>query len=267
MRGFAGHQTIDDGVSRAFDEDLGGFQVGVDRRFSLPSGDLYVGGFGGYLSASRDFHASRDSQDGGTGETQGLSLGAYATWIEPHGWYVDGVLKYSQYWNSFRTRTLFGRLSTGDYTIPAFGGSVEVGKRFDLAAGRYFIEPQAELGGLWAEGASYQASTGLHINGDDQTSLRGRLGVRVGIHFDLPGHRAVEPYVRASVIEEVLADSVITTNSARFRPDLSGTAGRFGVGVAARLGQSTSLYGEYEYATSDQVESPWSVNLGFRWEW
>ncbi len=101
-RGFGGSQTIDNGISRVFDEDFGGFQIGLDRRFSLPEGDLYVGGFGGYLYASRDFH------DGGDGSTQGLSLGVYGTWIEPHGWYVDAVLKYSQYWNSFRTRTLFG---------------------------------------------------------------------------------------------------------------------------------------------------------------
>lgn len=276
-RGFGGSQTIDNGASRPFDQNLGGFLLGLDRRLDWNGAQLYLGGFAGYLYASRDF-GNDDSigsidglrlanNDDGSGTTNGLSVGAYATWIEPHGWYADLVLKYSEYWNDFSTHTLFGRPSTGSYAIPAFGGSLEFGRRIDFAASRFFVEPQAQLEGLWAGGPNYQTSIGLRVNGESQSSVRGRLGLRAGLHLDLPRGRALEPYVKASVIQEFLGENDISTNSAHFKTDLSGTTGRFGVGVAARLSRSISLYGEYDYATSNAIEEPWAVNLGFRWEW
>jgi len=260
-RGFGQGEEIDNGVSRVFNQDLGGFLVGIDRRFRLGSSDLYLGGFGGYLYASRDFH------DNGSGTTHGLSLGGYLTWIEQHGWYADLVLKFSQYWNDFLTETLFGRLSTGGYNTSAFGGSLEVGKRFDLAEGRFFIEPQAQLAGMASSDVQYQASTGLQVDGESQSSFRGRLGIRAGVHINLSSDHVLEPYLRASAIEEVLGKNTITTNSAHFDSDLSGTTGQFGVGITAWLGKSTSLYGEYDYATSDAIREPWAASIGFRWEW
>jgi outer membrane autotransporter protein len=95
-------------------------------------------------------------------------------------------------WNYFKTPTSNGSLSTGDYDIPAVGGSFEFGKRFDFADRRFFIEPQAQLASVWENGMDYAASNGLRVHGDDQTSLQGRLGGRVGLHFELSQGRVVE---------------------------------------------------------------------------
>jgi outer membrane autotransporter protein len=166
MRGFGNGMRINNDVSRRFDQNVGGFQIGVDKRFgSLWSGDVYLGVFGGYMGASRDF------RDGGDGTSNALSLAAYATWIHPQGWYVDIVGKYTHMWNHFSTPTLEGSVSTADYNISTVGGSVEVGKRFDFADHRFFIEPQAQLAGVWEDGMDYTASNGLRVHGDHQTSL------------------------------------------------------------------------------------------------
>jgi len=64
------------------------------------------------------------------------------------------VGKYTQMWNYFNTSTS-GEIvstSTGYYNIPAVGGSLEVGKRFEFAGGCFFIEPQAQLAGVWEDG-------------------------------------------------------------------------------------------------------------------
>jgi len=90
VRGFGNGMHINDQVSRAFDQTTGGFQLGADKRFEALHGDLYLGGFLGYFNASRDF------LDGGNGSTNALSVGAYATWLNPTGWYADLVLKYTQ---------------------------------------------------------------------------------------------------------------------------------------------------------------------------
>ena len=262
VRGFGSGMRINNDASRVFDQNVGGFQIGADKRFgSLWGGDVYLGVFGGYIYASRDF------RDGGDGSTNALSLGGYATWIHPKGWYVDMVGKYTQMWNYFNTPTLEGSISTGYYNIPTFGGSLEIGKRFEFASGRFFIEPEAQLAGVWENGMNYTASDGLRVHGDDQTSLRGRLGGRVGMHFDLAQGRAIEPYVRAEAIEEFLTGNTVTTDSTSFDSHLSGTTGRFGGGLTARISQSFYIYGEYDYLTGDHIEQPWSVDAGLRWQW
>jgi outer membrane autotransporter protein len=133
MRGFGNGMHINDQVSRAFDQTVGGFQIGGDKHFSAFRGDLYIGGFLGYYYASRDF------LDGGDGTTNAFSLGAYATWIHRQSWYADMVVKYTQLWNDFNTPTLGegGMVSTANYSIPTFGGSLEVGRRWDV--GKLFL--------------------------------------------------------------------------------------------------------------------------------
>jgi outer membrane autotransporter protein len=99
----------------------------------------------------------------------------------------------------------------------------------DFAGERFFIEPQAQLAGVWAGGMDYTASNGLHVHGDDQTSLQGRLGGRLGIHFEPLQGWMTEPYAKAEVIEEFLTGDSVITNSTTFESNLSGTVGRFEV--------------------------------------
>src|SRR4029077_11927594 len=120
VNGFGNGMHINDQASRAYDQNTGGFQLGADKRFTALQGDLYLGGFLSYFDASRDF------LDGGQGSTNALSFGAYATWFNPKGWYADLVVKYSQLWNSFDTPLSGGSTSTGFYSIPSLGGSLEV---------------------------------------------------------------------------------------------------------------------------------------------
>jgi outer membrane autotransporter protein len=262
IRGFGSGTRINNDVSRVFNQNVGGVQIGADKRFgSLWSGNVYLGVFGGYIYASRDF------MDGGEGNTNAFSLGAYTTWIHPQGWYADAVLKYTQMWNFFTTPNLEGSVSTGNYNIPTIGGSFEAGRRFDFAGGRLFIEPQAQLAGVWAGGMDYTASNGLRVQGDDQTSLQGRLGGRFGMHFEFSQGWTIEPYAKAEVIQEFLTGDTVMTNSTAFDSNLSGTVGRFGGGLTLKVSQSGYLYGEYDYATGDHFQQPWSVSAGLRWQW
>lgn len=55
VRGFGSGSHINNQVSRAFDQNLGGFQIGADKHLVTNCGDLYVGGFLSYFYVSRDF--------------------------------------------------------------------------------------------------------------------------------------------------------------------------------------------------------------------
>ena len=259
VRGFGNGMHINDQVSRAYDQNTGGFQLGADKRFAAFQGDLYLGGFLSYFDASRDF------LDGGQGSTNALSFGAYATWFNSTGWYADLVVKYSQLWNSFDTPLSGGSTSTGFYSIPSLGGSLEVGKRFNF--GRFFVEPEAQLAGAWAAGYSYQATNGLMIDGSDQFSLRGQVGLRGGVHFTLGNGVEIEPYLKIAVLHEFLTGDRITLDESTFYPTLSGTLVDAAAGISAKLNQSVYLYGEYDYANGDNIREPWAVNAGIRWEW
>jgi outer membrane autotransporter protein len=259
IRGFGNGMHITDEASRPFDQNTGGFQLGADMRFDAFHGNLYVGGFLSYFNASRDF------LDGGNGSTNALSLGTYATWLNPEGWYADLVLKYTQLWNYFNTPASDGSITTAQYSVPALGGSLEIGKRFNL--GEFFIEPEAQLAGVWEGGNNYSTSNGLTVGSFNQYSLRGRLGVRAGMHFALSGGMALEPYLKVSAVHEFLTGDQITLNDTPFFPTVSGTMVDAAAGISARLNQSFYLYGEYDYANGDRIRQPWAVNLGVRWQW
>jgi outer membrane autotransporter protein len=268
FRGFGSGSHIDDQVSRSFHQNLGGFQIGADKRLVTHYGDLYLGGFVGYFYAHRDFQNPQPINDA-TGTTNAFSLGAYSTLIHPSGFYADLVVKYTQLWNDFDAPNFLstlglGSTSTANYSIPTFGASLQIGKRWDF--GHFFVEPQGQIEGAWADSTSYTVSTGLRVNADSQTSLRGRLGLRAGYHIDC-GSKAFEPYAKVSVINEFLGGDRITTNQTTFFPTLSGVGIQAAGGVTARITDSAYLYGEYDYANSDKLRIPWAVDAGFRWVW
>src|SRR5258708_36758883 len=120
VRGFGNGMHINDQASRAFDQNTGGFQLGADKRFAAFQGDLYLGGFLSYFDASRNF------LDCGEGSTNALSVGGYATWVNPKGLYADLLVKYSQRWNYFDTTFTGGAISTGFYIIPSLDGLLEL---------------------------------------------------------------------------------------------------------------------------------------------
>jgi outer membrane autotransporter protein len=268
VRGFGSGSHINDQVSRSFDQNLGGFQIGADKRLVTHYGDLYLGGFAGYFYAHRDFQNQPFNEDA-TGTTSAFSLGAYGTLIHPSGFYADLVVKYTQLWNDFDAPNVLSSLglgpsATANYSIPTFGASLEIGKRWDF--GHFFLEPQGQIEGAWAGGTDYTVSTGLRVNADSQTSLRGRLGVRAGFHFDW-GSRAFEPYAKVSVTNEFLGGDRVTTDQTSFSPTLSGVGIQAAGGVTARLSDSIYLYGEYDYANSDKIRIAWAVDAGLRFEW
>ena len=61
--------------------------------------------------------------------------------------------------------------------------------------------------------------------------------------------------------------NLVRTDSTDFNPSLSGTSGRFGAGVTARISRSIYLYGEYDYLTGDHLQQPWAVDVGLRFQW
>ncbi len=264
VRAFGNRMQINNQVSPAFNQNSGGIQTGFDRGFNAVwNGHINLGAFTDYLYAARQFHQNA------SGTTQSMSLGVYATWLHPAGWYADIVGKYSQYWNDFQATTSNGLPSNANYRVPALGGSFEAGKKFTIPGkiNNFFIEPQLQLATVWVDASQYRAGNGLQVHGGSQTSLEGRLGLRTGVEVPLNNHRVLEPYLQAAVLQEFNKYNTITTNTTSFQTHLPQTIKRLGAGVASKLGEKMVLYGEYYYSVGTNFREPVSLDLGLRVSW
>jgi outer membrane autotransporter protein len=264
VRPYANHMIINNQASRSFDQSAGGFDMGVDKSFhKVAGGELNAGVFAGYLNAAQNFHQNN------SGTVQGLSLGGYATWFHPEGWYVDAVAKYFQLWNNFHAQSSVGTSSTANYSVPSVGGSLEMGKRFNfLKRGQtFFVEPQLQFRTADIQGMNYAASNALLISGENQTSFQGRIGSQVGMHFELSHHRMVEPYLQASFIEELSGQNTVTTNAIAFNTKIPPSVGQFGAGASMQVSRRAYAYGEYDYAFGRGFHEPVALSAGVRVVW
>jgi outer membrane autotransporter protein len=261
---YGNRMIINNQASRQFDQNSGGFDLGIDRQFNtLRGGALYVGMFAGYLNADDNFHQSS------SGSAQGFSLGAYATWLHAKGWYVDAVAKYFHLWNDFHAYTSSGNDSSANYSVPAAGASLELGKRFNLDYAKkfFYIEPQAQLQAGYIQGMNYAASNGLLVAGDNQFSTLARIGSRVGMHIEFSKQKILEPYLQASVLQQLSGNNNISTNSTPFTTVLPSTAGQLGAGASMQILSHAYAYGEYDYVFAKGFHEPVALSAGIRWVW
>lgn len=194
---------------------VGGYDVGHETS----SGAWMIGAMGGYVASNLDFDNSTTDVDYRTG-----LVGAYATWIEG-GWFVDGKVLANIGKYEYANATNNG-LSTHDkQNVLSVGGVVDTGYRMTYASG--FIEPGATLAYVNSD-LDDATIYGTAVHFEDGSSLRGRLGVRVGTTYVSGGHK-LEPFIGASAWHEFDADNKISLSSGGYdltaNDDASGTFG------------------------------------------
>ncbi|MFY3201065.1 autotransporter outer membrane beta-barrel domain-containing protein [Achromobacter xylosoxidans] len=259
-RGFGQRQLIDNGGGRAFSQNIGGMEFGADTRKLVDGGRWYLGGMAGYSRADRDF------DDEGKGNTDSYHVGAYATYIADSGWYVDAVAKVNHMRNDFKIQGTDGAAVDGDYRSNGVGMSLEAGRQIALNNG-WFVEPQVQATVFHAGGGSYTASNGLRVDAESGNSVQLRAGSLFGKRIALGNGNEIQPYVKAAWIQELDGKSDVHTNGIATRTDLGGGRALVGAGVIGTVGQRHRLYADYEYQNGSGFESPWAVNVGYRYTW
>lgn len=258
VRGLDRQYTVDTHYSRAFDQSIQGVQAGADKAIQLDTAKLYVGGLFGSSRADLSFG------EGFSGDLDSTSVGAYVTWLQNGGWYVDSVLKYNRLNANVRGTTNLGARVKGSGSANGYSASVESGKRINSDSG-WFVEPQVQLSASHVDGLDYTSTDGLKVNSGAVDSLQGRVGAMVGKVFALSDGRSIEPYAKVSVIREFNADSQVKVNGFKLDNGLpGGSRMEFVLGSNVRLSASQSLYAEGQYADGKQLKQPWGINLGYR---
>ncbi len=178
----ASRYNVAAGSSRAFSQNNRGIEIGADKATALPNGKVYVGGMLGTAKSDLNFG------EGASGNIESRMVGAYATYMNDNGVYVDSVLKYSRLDNDLRFPTNLSRAVKGSYSANAYGADIEVGKHILLDKG-WFVEPQLEISVTRTEGGRYTATNGLRVESADMDSLQSRIGSLFGRSLELSNGR------------------------------------------------------------------------------
>jgi hypothetical protein len=245
----------------SYDQNGGGVLAGYDlvRRADDGQSIWLAGVMGGYLRSFVDFDDSATRAD-----FEGGAVGGYVTYLRGP-WFLDAKV--------------MANIGNVDYSgshavkdsanVTSIGGVLDTGYRMER--GRYFIEPGATLAYVNTD-IDRLAVYGTSVNFTDGDSLRGRLGVRLGMTVQ-DQQAKYEPFLGVSGWYEFLGDN--TTNVASGGYDLqatdnvTGAIGEVtgGVDVYSLVGDGISGFvkGNFQFGKDDYVG--FGGSFGVRVDW
>ncbi|TKV21955.1 autotransporter outer membrane beta-barrel domain-containing protein [Citrobacter sp. TBCS-14] len=248
---------ISGGASSGYSLTQNGFETGGDKVFELGDSHLAVGAFFSYTDNSIK-HAR-----GGKSTIDSTGGGLYATWFDNDGYYVDGVIKFNRFSNELRTWMSDGSAVKGDYSQNGFGGSLEAGKTFNLNENTW-AQPYVRTTAFRADEKDINLNNGMTASIGATKSLQAETGVNLGMNLDVAG-KTVKPYLKAAVSHEFSDNNKVQINNRYdFTNDISGTTGKYGVGVSAQLTPNAGVWAEANYQKGENIESPVTGSVGFR---
>ena len=228
-------QSTDFDVS--YDQVMWGLIAGADggKTWTNSHGSLssvFAGVLGGYLSTTMDFDSGNEgSYDGGmAGIYGGVQSGA---------WFMNSVLTGMFGTLSFGSSSLDPWDGADDSGVLQIGGTVDTGYRFGAErgmAGIYF-EPGVTLS-ILSSSIDDAEWAGNEMSFDDSTSMRGRVGAKVGMETE-GGFTA---FVEAALWNEFGDDPSISISSLN-APDVSVTGD--GAGMWADIGLGLGFVSEH----------------------
>ncbi|WP_208439136.1 BafA family autotransporter [Bartonella quintana] len=236
-----------------------GLVLGISGLSELMDGEFHIGGFGSY-DQTRVMHAR-----GGMSGINTYSIGAYATYFDQSGWYLDGVLKYNHYQNHLKAVSTNGLAIEGNYNQWGLGTSFEVGYRFKPAQSSW-IQPYAQFTWLQVEGKEIKLSNEMTGDMNPFTSLRSEVGLFAGYEVCSGGGASSMAYITAAWVRENRNSNHTTINKLhRFTTDLSGNAGRLGIGLSSFVSKKLKLYAEAHYGKGRKTKQSLQGVLGVRY--
>ncbi|CAD6181297.1 Adhesin/invasin tibA precursor (Glycoprotein tibA) [Escherichia coli] len=234
-----------------------GIETGGDTVFSSGDSTLAVGAFFSFTD-NRISHAR-----GGNSDVESTGGGLYTTWADRNGLYVDGVVKLNHFSNELYTRMSDGTPVSGDYSQNGYGLSLEAGKTI-LLNESVWAEPYVRGTAFRAGGKHIRLDNGMKARIDPTKSIQAEAGVSLGMNLDVKG-AVVRPYITAAVSHEFADNNKVRINDTyTFRNDISGTTGKYGLGVSAQLTPNAGVWAEARYENGQHTESPVTAGVGFR---
>jgi hypothetical protein len=244
------------------DQRTGDFEGGFDfgkRDLFTPGDALIFGVLGGFVLSELDYHQLAQSFD-----FTGGQAGAYATYLNG-GLFVDTLLKADILKLDPKNAAGFGD-SLDAHNI---GVRVDSGYRFGGFRPGLFFEPLATISVVDSEIDSFTANSN-RVSFDDGTSVRGRLGLRIGTNIRA-GEMTVEPFVIGSVwheFEDSNQSRLISSGTLfNLTDNLEGTWGEVSAGAnLVNIGMGASGFAKVDVTLGDNVDGV-GGQVGVRYKW
>lgn len=248
---------------------VAGVQAGTDLYVSS-GGDWRAGLYVGALEGDADVRGSASGlwRPVGSTDLRGRYLGAYATYANPSGFYVDSVLQYGTQRYTIRPLGSLGVSGKGK----SLTASVEVGQAFALGGG-WTVEPQAQLSYRKAR-LDDLAILGALVQQDDASHWTVGAGVRVKGDFATRAGR-LQPYGRVGVVHGSGGSDVTRFAGPAAFTDIGSASGYTSVelagGATLSLTKTVSVYGEigrlFDAGGDARVKSSVQGAVGVRVRW
>ena len=244
------------------EQRTGDFEAGIDfgTRNLLGQGDaLIFGVLGGFVVSTLDYDQIAQSFD-----LNGGQVGAYATYLNG-GLFLDTLFKADFVKVDPKDAVGF----SGSVDAQNFGVRLNSGYRFGGFGPGVFFEPLATIGVVDSNIDNFTEG-GNRVNFDDGTSVRGRLGLRVGTNFQA-GQITVEPFVIGSVWHEFEDDNrtALVSSGTLFSltDNFEDTWGEVSAGVNLfNIGAGASGFGKVDVAFGDNIDGA-KGQIGVRYKW
>ncbi|WP_375610174.1 BafA family autotransporter [Bartonella sp. AP18SXNS] len=242
-----------------FKLDQTGIVLGINGLSEWENGEFYIGGFSSYDRA-RVAHAR-----GGNSGINTYGIGAYVTYFDHSGWYLDGILKYNHYQNTLKAVSTNGLEIEGTYTQRALGTSFEAGYRLKTSKNSW-LQPYGQFTWLRVEGKEIKLSNDMTGDMRPFTSLRSEVGLSLGYEFGSHMDSSSLAYITAAWLRENKNDNQTLINQRHpFTTDLSGNAGKLGIGLSSLVSEKLKLYGEAHYIKGRKTKQSFQGILGVRY--
>uniref|UniRef100_UPI00047DE96B autotransporter outer membrane beta-barrel domain-containing protein n=1 Tax=Bartonella elizabethae TaxID=807 RepID=UPI00047DE96B len=216
-------------------------------------------GFGSYDHA-RIAHAR-----GGTSGINSYGIGAYVTYLDHSGWYLDALLKYNHYQNTLKAVSTNGLGIEGSYKQWAVGTSFEAGYRLQTSKSSW-LQPYGQFTWLQVEGKEIKLSNDMRGDMRPFTSLRSEVGLSLGYEFGSGMASSSQAYITAAWLRENKDENQTVINERHaFTSDLSGNAGKLGIGLSSFVSEKLKLYGEAHYVKGRKTKQSLQGIIGVRY--
>lgn len=234
-----------------------GMEFGSDITTGFNSGSLIAGGIVS-LTGNNVKHAR-----GGASSVDSYGLGAYATWYDNSGAYLDGTLKANRLESKLNARMTNGDSTSGRWNQYGITTALETGFTF-RPSDTLHVEPFIRTTGAHINSANVTLSNGMKANTGKARSLTAEAGMRLGSQFSARKHQFA-PYLHLGVEQEFVKSNQTTINSVnRFDNNQNGTTGKYGAGLSVQLAENIVLHGEINYRQGSYIEEPVQGSAGIR---
>ena len=247
---------------------LTGFQAGVDL-WANPAWHvgLYVGELEGRMDVN-GFARGLPNYAVGSSQLRSQYLGAYATWKNDGGLYLDGVLQAGRH--RYTASTALGSAGSGKGN--SLLASIEVGQGFRISPD-WIVEPQLQL--VHQRVSLDDASiAGALVQQDSHSGWVVRAGVRIKGEMTT-GAGPLQPYARLNLYRSSSGTDVTRFIGPAGYTDIAsrtgGTSTELAAGATLRLTPAMSLYGEvgklWASGGGARVKSGINASVGLKVRW